>query len=53
VFKPWLAASAFSPALLVDSRLLSAMVLLGVVRLSGNALYGLLAGSAVFLLLGR
>ncbi len=53
VFKPWLAASAFSPALLVDPRLLSAIVLLVVVRLTGNALYGLLAGSAVFLLLGR
>lgn len=53
VFRPWLAAPDLSPALLFDPRLVSAAVLLAVVRLTGNALYGLLGGSAVFLWLAR
>lgn len=53
VFRSWLVAPSFTPALLLDPRMVSAMVLLAVVRLTGSALYGLLAGSLAFLVLGR
>lgn len=46
-----LEAPAVSWALAADPRVLSALALMVAVRLSGNALVGLLAGCAVFLIL--
>ena len=51
VFRAWLAASEWTSALLLDARLLSAFALMLAVRITGDALIGLLVGSAVFLIL--
>ena len=51
VMRGWMGASAFELSLLLDARVLSAAALLIAVKVSGNALIGLLVGCAVFLLL--
>ena len=51
VLRGWLSASELSLSLLTDARLLSAVALMLTVKVSGNALIGLLVGCAVFLLL--
>jgi len=51
VFRAWLAASEWASSLLIDARLLSAFALMLAVRITGDALIGLLVGSAVFLIL--
>jgi branched-subunit amino acid transport protein len=51
VFRGWLEASTLDWSLLADPRVLSAAVLLVATWLSGNALWGLLAGCAAYLLL--
>lgn len=51
VFRAWLAANEWTSALLLDARLLSAFALMLAVRITGDALIGLLVGSAVFLVL--
>lgn len=44
---------ALTPELLADPRLASALVLIAVIRLSGNAFAGIAAGTGIFLLLSR
>lgn len=51
IFKSLLAASSFAPQAWLDARLLSALALMAVVKLTGSALTGLLTGVVVFLLL--
>jgi branched-subunit amino acid transport protein len=51
ILRGWLEATTVSAALLADPRLLSALALMIAVRLTGNALIGLLTGCGVFLAL--
>lgn len=51
VMRGWLTASELGVSMLFDARVLSALALLLTVRLTGNALIGLLVGCAVFLML--
>jgi len=44
---------ALGPELLADPRLASALVLIAVIRLSGNAFAGIAAGTGIFLLFSR
>jgi branched-subunit amino acid transport protein len=51
IFKAVLSANSFAPQTWLDARLLSAVALMAVVKLTGSALTGLLTGVVVFLLL--
>lgn len=51
IMRGWSEASAISWHLLLDARVLSALALMIAVRLTGNALIGLLVGCGVFLAL--
>ena len=51
IFHGWFAATSLDWSTLADPRVVSAVILLVVVRLTGNALVGLLAGVVVFMVM--